>query len=69
MAKVWYKGVTVLFVAATAAGAINSTLPQPKLPTEGVQDVMPKPPDGTCPLGWTASGNFCFKSGSSAPIH
>ena len=28
------------------------------------QDAIPKPTNGTCPYGWTSSGNFCLRSGS-----
>ena len=33
------------------------------LPREGAQYAVPLPPNGTCPFGWTRSGNACLKSG------
>jgi hypothetical protein len=32
--------------------------------TQGAQDAVAKPANGTCPWGWTASGSFCLRSGS-----
>ena len=35
------------------------------VPSQGAQDAVPKPPNGVCPFGWTASGLYCLRSGSA----
>jgi hypothetical protein len=34
------------------------------VPSQGAQDAIAKPANGTCPSGWTSSGSYCLRSGS-----
>jgi hypothetical protein len=33
------------------------------VPREGAQYGIAKPPNGTCPLGWTSSSSYCLRPG------
>jgi hypothetical protein len=34
------------------------------VPSQGAQDAIAKPPNGTCPWHWIASGSYCLRSGN-----
>jgi hypothetical protein len=32
--------------------------------SQGAQDAIAKPPNGSCPWGWISSGSYCLRSGN-----
>jgi hypothetical protein len=62
-----------LMLALVTTRALTEPLPVSKppgpgglpcVPGQGASDAIAKPPNGTCPWGWLASGNYCLRSGS-----
>ncbi len=49
----------------TESGAVWFKIVHDLEPSQGALDAIAKPPNGSCPWGWTSSGSFCLRSGDS----